>query len=842
MPESFAEVLGRYVQRSHYSAGQVAALSQVPKRTVVNWLSGTVAKPQRWQSIVQVAAALKLNEQETSNLLLVAQHKPIPELRQIISSGRDQRLLAVWPESRSAPFQAIADLRHFVGREAALRELEQLLLSGQRVAVYALHGMGGVGKTSLAAHLAYRLRYHFVDGVLWARLDTMDTMTILSVFAEALGKDVSSFHDVAGRATVVRNLLADKRVLMVLDNAESSEQVRPLLPPTTGKTAVLLTTRHDLAIMDNMKRYPLRSFDPEQDESGQLFAQFLGKNYVVENQRSLRTIADLLGHLPLAVAIFAGRLAANSDLSPDALLAELHQNERRLDALIREDRNVRLSFDLSYEALPAEKQTFFAALGTFGGDDFAATAVTHVTNVAPETAQAILTEFVGLSLVQQVHNGRYRLHPLLREYAREKINEQTPYYRMTTYYIELVDKVDRLVLKGEISNLLAAVDSAYALQQEMLFIQAVLSLHNYLMEQGLLEKQQSYLESALQLTKKQEDGVQTIAILRHLASLKSTRGLMNEAKTHFEEALYAIPSLNEAGMERDRLHCELLAGLGVLMSYFEDHERAQTYYSESLVIAQKIRYDTIIVKNLGNLGRHAGSMGEHEKALQFYQEALARVRAGEAFPETYESILLQNIGDTYIETGHYELAEQYLQEAFEHSESIGYVNIGILATLGECAFAQGKVEQGQSLFVKAIATARETGHLRDVCELKGIQGNRERIAGNYEAAQVCLEESLTLASDLKIVGLLCRHLHFWALLQMSVGNLDAAVTAWERILKEANEIENPYYTLAAYEGLASIAKEKQDESMGHKYRKAYQGLWNALTAHQQNHYTAWLKA
>lgn len=293
MPKSLAEVLGHYVQRSHYSAGQLAALSSLPKRTIVNWLSGSVSKPQRWQGIVRVAAALKLSEPETDELLLAARHKPITELRQITTETHDQKLLTTWPESRTAPFQAIADLRYFVGRETVLRELEQLLLSGKQIAICALHGMGGVGKTSLAAHLAYLLRPYFTDGVLWARLDTMDTMTILSAFAEAYGKDVSSFRDVGGRATVVRNLLAGKRVLIVLDNAESSEQVRPLLPPTTGQTAVLLTTRHDLAVMDDMERYSLQSFDPAQDESGQLFTRFLGQSYVVEHQESLRKIAAL---------------------------------------------------------------------------------------------------------------------------------------------------------------------------------------------------------------------------------------------------------------------------------------------------------------------------------------------------------------------------------------------------------------------------------------------------------------------------------------------------------------------------------------------------------------------
>lgn len=425
MPESFADGLGRYVQRSRYSAPQVAALSGLPKRTVANWLGGVVLKPQQWQGIVKVAAALKLSETEASELLTAAGLAPLTELRQL-ATGNDRELLLPWPQPKKAPFQAIADLPYFVGREQALREVGDVLLQGQHVAICNLHGMGGVGKTSLAVHLAYQLRPFFPDGILWARLDTSDTLSILRAFAGAYGEDVSSYHDLDSCASAVRSILADKQALIVLDNAENSEQIRPLLPPTTGKTAVLITTRHDLAVADGTYRFSVETFDPASGESLALFVSFLGKDAVQEWREALQSIADLLGHLPLAVAIAAGRLA-NGRAPIPAFLKQLQQAEQRLGILIREDRSVRLSFGLSYHALPSAWQEFFAALGTFGGDDFGVTAVAHVTHTSPTQAQNILDQLRRLSLVQIGVPGRYRLHPLLRDYAREHIASEDSY-------------------------------------------------------------------------------------------------------------------------------------------------------------------------------------------------------------------------------------------------------------------------------------------------------------------------------------------------------------------------------------------------------------------------------
>ena len=318
MDDKLMGVLGRFVQRQQRSARQVAVLSGVSARTVMNWLSGRVQRPHHWQQLVQVAVVLGLNEVEVTELLQSAGYPPIADLRREVTAVTDQHLLSTWPDTSGAPFQAIADLPYFVGRDKLLTELEALLRNGRYVTLYSLQGMGGVGKTSLAAHLAYRLRPFFRDGILWARLDTSGTMSILASFAAAYGQDVSLHVDVASRASAVRRILADKQALIVLDNAQTSVQLRPLLPPSTGKTAVLITTRQDLAISDDMHRLSVESFPPDSESALKVFTHFLGQNSTRRWRSELQEIANLLGHLPLLF-----QLIQSGHLHPSRLLSLL---------------------------------------------------------------------------------------------------------------------------------------------------------------------------------------------------------------------------------------------------------------------------------------------------------------------------------------------------------------------------------------------------------------------------------------------------------------------------------------------------------------------------------------
>jgi hypothetical protein len=158
--------------------------------------------------------------------------------------GRLANYRAELAEETNAPFQAPPDLANFVGRERELDELRKALADGGgTAALCGLKGMGGIGKTAIAIHLAHQMRDQFPDGVLWARPDISEPMTILAAFAQAYGADVASLPDEASRAAFVRQLLSDKRVLIVLDNVVEAEPLRWLLPG--GKCcAVVVTSRN----------------------------------------------------------------------------------------------------------------------------------------------------------------------------------------------------------------------------------------------------------------------------------------------------------------------------------------------------------------------------------------------------------------------------------------------------------------------------------------------------------------------------------------------------------------------------------------------------------------------
>ncbi|MCA9995748.1 MAG: hypothetical protein KDE56_08385 [Anaerolineales bacterium] len=293
--------------------------------------------------------------------------------------------------------------------------METWLCASHHPAVYCLSGMGGVGKTVLAARIAYRLRAHFPDGVLWARLEAGSSpMPILRLFAAAYGEDVREYEDVDSRSQAVRTVLADKRVLVVLDNVNDSQQAQPLLPPT-GPGAVLLTTRRrNLSLAEGANQLHLEPFALE--ESLALLERLLGAERVAREEAVLTAVSHTLHHLPLSLAIVGRRLATDPTQSAAGWLQQLQQQP--LDALNGEGQNVRTTLALSYAMLPPTHQHFFATLCHFSHTFFTPEMAASHTGISPETACHYLYDLYNLSLVHCAGPGSYRLIPLLAQFAQ----------------------------------------------------------------------------------------------------------------------------------------------------------------------------------------------------------------------------------------------------------------------------------------------------------------------------------------------------------------------------------------------------------------------------------------
>jgi DNA-binding SARP family transcriptional activator len=363
------------------------------------------------------------------------------------------------------PFQAPPMLLHFVGRDEELSVFSAWVAQGAGAAVYGLVGMGGVGKSTLATHIAHTLRDRFPDGVLWAHVATSDPLDILSNWARAFGYDFSSLPDVENRAAALRGVLAEKTVLLVLDDVQSVARTKPLLLGGAHCTTLLTTRNLDVAAALNAQIFRLGELAPE--AGLRLLTRILGEPRVSAELDAAQAICAALQHLPLAVEITAQRLASRPRRRLVDMAERLHRVEERLDLSIS-DRAVRTSFMVSWESLDANLRKVFALLGVFKGRSFSAPALAHIAGLDLYTSEDRLFALTALSLVGEEDENRYRQHPLLSDFAGEQLGENTlPLVDMSLYYQQFAEqnRSNYLALRPEWENLMAGMATAHRLGQ-----------------------------------------------------------------------------------------------------------------------------------------------------------------------------------------------------------------------------------------------------------------------------------------------------------------------------------------------------------------------------------------
>ena len=788
-PFQLADVLGQYVTRSGYTPGQLAKLSGIPKPTIVNWLEGRVRKPRGVNDLLRLTAVLHLQESEASNLLQSAGHPAIPELRQsAIQTGNSKRveLLAQWAEQpaqpvKQAPFQAMADLPYFVGRDAELSALTQALMKPEHATLYSLHGMGGIGKTALAIHLAYQVRAYFPDGVLWANVGMSDVMSVLGTFASAYGLDVSPYGDVSSRSRVVRELLADKHVLIVLDNVNSSEKISPLLPPT-GTCAVLVTTRrHDLSALRGATRFMMTPFDAAKAESQALFARVLGDDRVDRERQLFAELADLLGHLPLAVDIAAGRLAYEPGWSTSDFLQRVRQERRRLSELTYEDQSVRLSFNTSYNALPVEIQHFFATLGCFVGHSFDDQAAAAVANVPIEDAQDYLRQLFAMSLVQQARghvNGRprYQLHLLLKDFARKQIQDTAVFTRYVHYFVAFVVENGRLLenIDPVFQDVLIALQQAAEQQMHDAFVTGVNGLYYFLEARGQYDVAASLFDQIHDSLSQLNDAHATMIALHNQGRLAQHQGEYIEAETKYEAAL----KLAREQTNQEQLS-HLLRALGVLAARRGDYVLANAYYKEGLSLTREVGYGSPVSNFLRGLGVQAYMQGNYARAEMFYEEGLAllEMRDVDAQDPRVTGSKLLGLGLLAHEQGDHEQAQDYFNQSLTLARQVGHLErvVVLLRNLANLFWDQQKTELAASYNNSALKMAREIGHRWQVARSLGERGDIRLAANDVNEAEDSFRELYDLARMMQSQELIAVALYGLGRVTAVQGNIPAAI-------------------------------------------------------------------
>ncbi|WP_309144204.1 BTAD domain-containing putative transcriptional regulator [Streptomyces sp. BR123] len=327
------------------------------------------------------------------------------------------------PSIQVRPAQLPAPVPHFTGATHRIRELSEILAGaeGQVMAVSAVAGMGGVGKTTLAVHVAHAARPHFPDGQLYADLGgtgprPAEPAAVLGAFLRALGTPDAVIPDpVDERAALYRSTLDGRRVLVLLDNARDAAQIRPLLPGAPG-CAALITSRVRMAGLTEAHLVDLDVMSPE--EALQLFSRIAGAERVGAERQAADDVVAACGFLPLAICIAASRLAARRTWTVSVLAAKLADERRRLDELQAGDLAVKATFELGYGQLEPAQQRAFRLLGLADGPDISLAAAAAVLDRPEHDAEEILESLVDFSLLESAAPGRYRFHDLVRLYAR----------------------------------------------------------------------------------------------------------------------------------------------------------------------------------------------------------------------------------------------------------------------------------------------------------------------------------------------------------------------------------------------------------------------------------------
>lgn len=330
------------------------------------------------------------------------------------------------------PRQLPASPDYFVGRRRELTRLTDVMARHGTMAIAAVTGAGGLGKTWLALRWAHENLARYQDGQMYLNLRGFDPADrpvapeeALPTLLEMLGVARAAMPvGLSAQIGLYRSLLSGRRMLVILDNAHDAAQVEPLLPGSAG-CAVIITSRRQLTSLAAAYGAELLTLDPlPAADAHDLLALRLGEGRLRREPGAAADIVDRCDRLPLALALVAARAAGKPQWTLATFADELGHSDQRLDMLTSDAAlaNVRLAFSCSYRALRSDAARLFRLLGLHPGPDISTAAAASLAGVSVRRARELMAELVDANLVAEPVPGRYGLHDLLRLYATEQVH------------------------------------------------------------------------------------------------------------------------------------------------------------------------------------------------------------------------------------------------------------------------------------------------------------------------------------------------------------------------------------------------------------------------------------
>jgi DNA-binding SARP family transcriptional activator/tetratricopeptide (TPR) repeat protein len=662
-------------------------------------------------------------------------------------SGREPQ----WSGHATAimPKQLPASIADFTGREEIVTELTELLCpprEGARgyVPVFVLAGKGGVGKTTLALHVAHAAGRYFPDGQLFGQLREGDNgianpHELLGGFLCALGMPAVGLpSSTAERAATYRSLLADRRVLIVLDDMDDASQVAPLIPGGTG-CAVIVTCRSHVSGLAGARYF--RIGDLDEDASIELIGKIVGAERLAAEGAQVRALVRLCGCLPLALRIIAAKLVERPHWTISQMVSRISDEGKRLDELVLADAGIRATLQVSFLGLGRQAQALFARLGLVDAADFASWVAAPLLDVDIEAGSDLLDTLVDAHLlevrVDQSDRPRFRMHELIRIYARERLADElsiaeraAALRRLLGCWLFLAIEAHRRARGGDFGVLhgsaqvwpLPPQSADELLSRPLDWLRSERSA----LVRAVLRAGRAGLDELCW------DLAVTSVTLFELAGQSDDWRMTHEA---------ALEATRRAGNERGE--AAVLCSLGNLEIGLRIGE-ATRYLDPALAIFEKLD-DThgraLALSALASVDRVSGRSA---MAWERYLQALAGFR--EAGDEVGKADVLANMAQIEMDKERFGEAEKLLEDALVISRAVRAPRARAQAEyrLGEFNLRTGAFERAEWAFESAVRIVSEEGDLvGEAYALNGIAMARIK-QGRYRLAETDLSAALAL--------------------------------------------------------------------------------------------------
>jgi tetratricopeptide (TPR) repeat protein len=710
----------------------------------------------------------------------------VNDLRDLLA-GLDQRISQTPRIAAAATRTLPPDIAGFTGRSADLNKLMSATKAsseGRTVRIHAIDGMAGVGKTAVAIHAAHMLVDRFPDGQLYLPLhghtpgrrpvDASDALGTLLLIRGLTARQIPASLD--ARAALWRDQLANKQVLLLLDDAADSDQVRPLLPASPN-CLVLITSRSPLTALEEVTPLSLDMLAPE--EAARMFVRQARRPNAEEDWQAVLKLVELCGYLPLAISLMAGRFRHRHTWTVGRLVEDLAGASDRLAEMYAENRSVAAAFDLSYHELPPVQQQLFRRLSLHPGTEFDAYAAAALQDTALTSARRDLADLCEHHLLRESQPGRYVFHDLIRYQARA-LEATEPATAQRDALTRLFDQYLRTVSNAsahftrrpgvgsdvpqsqppDAPQFLSRTDAAHWLETERANLSAVIEraaqppaarhayaipsiLSDYLLSHDDLSHVRSLNEAALAAAESLDDLLGQAGAINRLGGVHQRSGHFSSAADFHMRALHLYEDLGHQLAQANVLNN--LGSVQRQMGHYEaavgSHRRALGLYEElGSLLGQANALNTLGVVQR-RIGNHAAAAASQRCALELYQELNDRYGQADALNEL--GSVQRQMGDhAAAMASHLEALEIYQQLRGGLGPANALSNVGIVQQLtGDLAGASAAQR-------RALEIYKERGDRFGRANALHQLGIVQRLTGEPAAAAASQQEALQIYRDL----------------------------------------------------------------------------------------------